>query len=411
MPADINAVTPFMKEVYRGKIREMLNQEIVALKRITRSGAGVTNETGGKYVTFPIHTRRNAGVGSRLEGEPLPVPGQQNHAAARVGLKYAYGGIQLTGQAISLTDTDAKAFAKVLDTEINGLKNDVKKDMNRQVYGTGSGAVGVTRTVVTALNVITVVDARLFQIGMIVDLITLPATVAAVARTVTAIDLTAGANTVTLSGAALTTTVGQILVRTGSGPHPTAGNREITGLAAIISNTGILYNLDPAIEPEWTSEVASNGGTNRALSEGLMTQMVDRIRTRGTGQTSVIFQSLGVRRSYANLLMQTRSTVNTQDFTGGFKGLAFVTDGEAGEIPVISDVDAPLNTQYFVDESSLTFYRDKEWDWIDRDGSMWKQVRDAAGDYDAYYARLVEYHELGCDRRSANGRINDITES
>jgi hypothetical protein len=79
MPADINAVTPFMKEVYRGKIREMLNQEIVALKRITRSGAGVTNETGGKYVTFPIHTRRNAGVGSRLEGEPLPVPGQQNH--------------------------------------------------------------------------------------------------------------------------------------------------------------------------------------------------------------------------------------------------------------------------------------------------------------------------------------------
>jgi hypothetical protein len=77
-----------MKEVYQGRIREQLNDEIVALKRITRSGSGVTNETGGKYVTFPIHTRRNSGIGSRLESEALPTPGQQGHAEARVGLKY-----------------------------------------------------------------------------------------------------------------------------------------------------------------------------------------------------------------------------------------------------------------------------------------------------------------------------------
>jgi hypothetical protein len=408
--ANINAVTPYMKEVYQGKIREMLNQEIVAIKRITRSGSGVTNEHGGKYVTFPIHTRRNSGVGSRFENEALPIPGNQSHAAARVGLKYAYGGLQLTGQSISLTDTDARAFAKVLDVEINGLKNDVKKDMNRQVYGSGNGAIGTVRAVTTAGNVILVADARLFQLGAIVDLIT-GTTVSVASRTINAVDLTAGANTVTISGAAVTTTVGQFFVRAGSGPDATQGNRELTGLAAIISDSGVLYNIDPTVESEWKAEVSANGGTNRALSEGLMTQMVDRIRTRGTGQTSVIFQSLGVRRSYANLLTQTRSTVNTQDFTGGFKGLSFVTDGEAGEIPVISDVDAPLNTQYFVDESSLTFYRDAEWSWLDRDGSMWKQVRDASGDYDAFYARLVEYHELGCERRSANGKIVDITES
>ena len=297
----------------------------------------------------------------------------------------------------------------MLDVEINGLKNDVKKDMNRQVYGTGNGAIGVVKTAGVGVNVITVTDARLFQVGAVVDLITAPATVAAASRTINSIDLVAG--TITISGAAVTTTVGQFVVRAGSGPDAVNGNREITGLAAIISDSGTLYNIDPAVEAEWKAEVSANGGVNRALSEGLMTQMVDRIRTRGTGQTSVIFQSLGVRRSYANLLMQTRSTVNTQEFTGGFKGLAFVTDGEVGEIPCISDVDAPLNTQYFVDESSLTFYRDKEWDWLDRDGSMWKQVRDANGDYDAYYARLVEYHELGCERRSANGKIVDITES
>jgi len=91
MAATLATIDSYLKEVYQGRIREQLNDEIVALKRITRSGSGVTNEVGGKYVTFPIHTRRNAGIGSRFESEALPTPGQQGHAAARVGLKYAYG--------------------------------------------------------------------------------------------------------------------------------------------------------------------------------------------------------------------------------------------------------------------------------------------------------------------------------
>jgi hypothetical protein len=407
MGATIASVTPYLKEVYRGKIVDQLNNEIVALKRITRSSAGVTNEHGGKYVTFPVHTRRNSGIGSRLESEPLPVPGQQGHAAARVGLKYAYGGITITGPTIALSETDTRAFAKAISTEVDGLKNDVKKDMNRQVYGTGNGAIGTVLTLQASANTAILVDAKLFQLGMVVDIVTLPATAAVTNRTVTAINLST--NTITLSGAAFATAVGQIIVRQGSGPDSVAGNRELTGLAAIVG-TGDLYNIQVAQEPEWTSEIDANGGTNRALSEGLMTLMVDRIRTRG-GTTSLILQSLGVRRSYANLLTQTKSVVNTVEFTGGFKGLAFVTDGENGEIPVIADVDAPKNKQWFIEESSLTLFRDKDWDWLDRDGSMWKQVRDANGDYDAYYARLVEYHELGCDRRNTNGRIDDITES
>lgn len=406
MPATLASITPILKEVYRGRIREQLNNEVTALKRMTRSSAGVTNETGGKYVTFPIHTRRNSGIGSRFESEALPAPGQQGHAAARVGLKYAYGGIQLTGQAISLSDTDPKAFAKALDNEVEGMKNDLKKDMNRQIYGSGNGAVGVVKTTNAATTVIEVNDARLFQLGMVVDLQT-GTTVNVSGREVTAISLAAGANTVTISGANVAVTAGDIIVRKGSGVA-VAGNRELTGLSAIVAASGSIYNIDPATEPEWTSEVDANGGTNRALSEGLMTQMVDRIRTRG-GSTSLILQSLGVRRAYANLLTQTRQTVNTQSFTGGFSGLAFTTD--TGEIPVVADVDAPLNTQWFINEDSFTFYRDKEWDWLERGDGIWKQVRDASGDYDAWYARLVEYHELGCDRRNTNGRISDLTEA
>lgn len=406
MAATLATIDSYLKEVYQGRIREQLNDEIVALKRITRSGSGVTNEVGGKYVTFPIHTRRNAGIGSRFESEALPTPGQQGHAAARVGLKYAYGGVQLTGQAISLSDTDAKAFAKALDNEVEGLKNDLKKDMNRQVYGSGNGAIAVATGANTGA-VVPVADARYFQIGMVCDTQT-GTTVDNTGLIVASVDLTPGANTVTFTTTPGTATANNdIIVRKGSGVAA-AGNRELTGLAAIVDDSGTLYNINPSTEPEWKATVNSNGGTLRALSESLMINMVDSIRTKG-GSTTLILQSLGVRRAYFNLLSQLRQTVNTQEFTGGFSGLAFTTD--RGEIPVVADVDAPLNKQWFINEDALTYYRDEDWHFIDRDGSMWKQVRDNSGDYDAYYARMVEYHELGTDRRNSHGVIEDITEA
>ena len=406
MAATLATIESYLKEVYQGRIREQLNDEIVALKRITRSGSGVTNEVGGKYVTFPIHTRRNSGIGSRFESEALPTPGQQGHAAARVGLKYAYGGVQLTGQAISLSDTDAKAFAKALDNEVEGLKNDLKKDMNRQVYGSGNGAIGVATGANTGA-VAPVADARLFQIGMVVDTQT-GNTVDNTGLIVASVDLTAGANTVTFTttpGTALASA--DIIVRKGSGVAA-GGNRELTGLAAIVSDSGTLYNIDPSAEPEWKATVDGNSGTPRALSESLMIKMTDAIRTKG-GSTTLILQSLGVRRAYFNLLSQLRQTVNTQEFTGGFSGLAFTTDN--GEIPVVADTDAPLNKQWYINEDALTYYRDEDWHFVDKDGSMWKQVRDSNGDYDAYYARMVEYHELGTDRRNSHGLVDDITEA
>lgn len=398
MAATLATIEPYLKEVYTGKIRRQINDSITTLKRVTRSGAGVSSETNGKYVTFPIHTRRNNGIGSRNEMDPLPIPGQQGYAAARLALKSAYGGFQITGQAIDLADTDTKAFAKSIDEEIERLKVDVKKDMNRQVYGDGSGAIGTITGAATG-NVIPVNDARLFWVGAAVDIVTLPSTVAIQNRTITAVSV--ANNTVTVSGAAPTVSANQIIVRTNS------LGKEITGFKAIVDDTSVVYNINPAVEPEWTSEVSANGGNGRALTEQLMVQMSDRIRTRG-GKTTVIFQSLGVRRAYWNLLSQLRSIVNETKFEGGFSGLSFTTDN--GEIPVVADVDAPKSTQYYINEDALTFYRHSDWDWLNRDGSMFKQLHDANGVYDAWYAQLVERHELGTDRRNTHGVIKDITE-
>lgn len=403
MPATTATVSGILKEVYEGRLREQLNDDNVALKRVEKTSEGTTRNVGGRYVTFPIHTRRNTGIGARQEMEALPLPGQQGAAAATLKLKYLYGSVELSGQVLELVNTDIQAFTSALDFEMDGLRRDLAKDLNRQVYGDGKGTIATVRTAVTSTT-IPVDRANLFHVGELVDVITLPNTVAVAGRTVDAVDLTAGANTITLSGAAITSVVGQIIVRNGNGPVDATLNREWTGFAAIIANTGVLYGLNPATEPVWKSEVDSNGGTLRALSEGLMTTMADRIRTNG-GKVTAIFTTLGVRRAYFNLLSAQRTFQNVKEFTGGFTGLGFTTD--RGEIPIVVDTDAPPSTMIFVNEDEIKLYRTHDWSWMDRDGSKWERKTG----YDAYSATLYQYSELGTHRRNTHGVIKDIQEA
>ena len=408
MGATLSTVGNLLKEVYEGPIQDQLVSEAIGLKRIERTSSGVSHDVGGKYVVFPIRTRRNAGIGARNELEALPTPGQQGYNAGRVSLKYLYGGLQLTGQSIELADKDFQAFASTLETEINGLKNDLVKDQNRQFYGDGTGVIATASAAGAGTNTFTANTGNRTQyaeVGQQIDIIqgstlgNANPTVIASNRQVTAVNTTTGV--ITFDGAVATTSIGDIYVRTGN------VKREVNGLASIVKGSGVIYNIDPAVEPTWVSYVDSNAGTLRALSEGLMINAVDQARTTG-GKTSVIFGNLGVRRAYFNLLQQQRRFTNTLEFEGGFKGLAFTTD--QGDIPMVADIDAPPNTMLGIDESTIKFYRENEWSWMDRDGNKFQRVISASGTFDAYEARMYTYAEMGTLKRNAHFRISDITE-
>lgn len=394
MPATMTTVNAITKEIYEGKIREQLQSETVGLKRIERTSEGVSNEVGGKYVVFPIRTRRNHGIGSRNEMELLPAAGQQGWNRAQVGLKYAYGRVRLSGQVIELADKNYQAFASALDLEMNGLKGDLAKDQNRQFYGTNSGALATVTA--DGVNTVTVANGQYLEVGMQVDILSSAGATRALDRQITAYNKTTKTATYDGADASASIVATDIIVRQGS------YNREITGLAQMVTATGTLFGIDPAVEPVWAANVDANGGTLRPLSEGLMITMTDNVRVAG-GRTSLILTSLGVRRAYFNLLSQQRRYPSTTSFEGGFTGLAF---SNGREIPVIEDVDAPPNTMYFLDEDKLKIYRPQEWSWLQRDGNIWKWV----ANYDAYEAVMHLYWEMGTHQRNAHGVLADITE-
>jgi hypothetical protein len=398
MGATMTTVSALTKEIYEGTLRLQLNDEMTTLKRVTRTSDGVTSEVGGKYVTFPIHVTRNPGIGARLEMEQLPTAGNQGTLAARVLLKYLYGAVRLSGQTLKLASKNPQAFVSALDLEMQGLKRDLGVDFNRQVYGNGTGAIATITTVVTSTTFVVKWNGAL-QMGAIVDVYdSTGVTQKATGRTITAITGTTG---VTISGANITTAVGDIIVRTGSvGLATLVTQREITGFGAILQSSGALYNVT---DSQWTANIDANGGTNRPLSEGLMINMVDTIRSRG-GLVTALFTNLGVRRAYFNLLSQQRRFTNSQKFDGGFSGLAFTTD--QGDIPMVVDTLCPPNSLKFINEGELKIYQEEDWSFMDEDGSMWIRVTG----FDAYDATMFKYCELGTHRRNTHGDLQDLTE-
>lgn len=407
MPASLSTVQEALKEVYLDRIRDQLQSRIKTLARITRSNENiVSNSTGGKYVRFATRIQRNHGIGARAEREALPTAQQNKYKDAQVPLKYLYGTIDVTGQMFELAAENPQAFANLVQEEVKGLTESLKKDFNRQVYGTNTGilAVAVTGSTTTLVNTGTGA-LQYMEIGMHVDVIDSDgSTVNHAGAFVQDVDKDTG--TVTLSAnedgtgvLSAAVAVNDFLVRQGS------LGREITGFSQFIDSTGSVYNIDASTTPIWSSSEIAVGGN---LSEGDMIRLADRIYTDGGDNISAGFCSLGVRRAYFQLLSQTRQTVNTTKFAGGFSGLTFTTD--EGDIPIVHDVDCQPGTLYYVTEGELTLFEPQDWDWMDRDGNMWDRVQDSNGRYDAYQATMFKYCELATTRRNAHGKLTGITE-
>lgn len=404
--ANINSITPILKEVYTPRIVEQLDNYTVFMSRLTKSSDNISQEFGGKYVYFPIHVGRNSGIGSRLEDEVLPAAGQQKYDGGRVKLKYGYGAIRVTGPSVALSDTNPKAFAKVITEETEGLTRDLGRDFNRQLFGNGNGALGYFSAGSTGTTATIADSARGLGPDDYVDIYDAGGTSTATGVRVVAVDY---ATRVITFSAAQTVVSGGFLTRAGSGRHTVQGNREITGLKSIISNTGVLYDIDPALQPVWKAQQLTKRANPVTIEED-MTLMTDQIFAAG-GKTSLMITTQGVRRAYAKELMSLRQTVNRTEHEGGFSGLKFTSDGPSGDIEMLVDLDAPKGEIQFLDMSDLTLYRDKAWSWLDRDGSMWKQDVSGGGPKDAWRAEMTEYHELAISRRNTHGKIVSITEA
>jgi len=118
-----------LKDVYLGSVVEQLNNEVLIPQRIGRE----SQDFSGNQVVLSVHKQRSAGVFARGENVQFANPGAQLYAKPVYDIKALYGRVRITGLGRVKTATQAGAFLKVLEGEINGMRNDLKMDLARQL--------------------------------------------------------------------------------------------------------------------------------------------------------------------------------------------------------------------------------------------------------------------------------------
>lgn len=395
-----------LKEDYQPIVREQLNQKIPFLQQIEKND----KDFEGRRAVLALHVTRNAGIGARAAGGTLPTAGNQAYVEERVPVYRNYGRGQIDGSTIRHMKSDKGSFLRAIESETKGVTNDLKRDYNRQLFGDGTGAItgacalSSNSTLVTFGTTVTATQIRQLEVGMLVDIGTVAAPTAATsANAITAVNSATPSITVTTALTAATT---HFVFRSGNG-GALAGTtqREITGIQAIVSDAGTLFNVNPSTYPVWKSTVSSNSGTNRALSENLMATVVNNVEIANGEAPNLAVTSAGVFRSFAALQTSLKRFNDKVDLAGGWKGLTFSAGGSP--VNLVWDRDAPENRIWFLNGSNLTHFVMSDWEFMEEDGAVLNRVTDL----DAYEFVLFKYSELATDKRNAHGLLADITES
>ncbi len=398
MTATMANVDAALKNDYQPVIREQLRNKWLLLAQIESNSKDVE----GRYAVLSLHTNRSGGVGARAASAALPTADAQEYAEQRVSIIRNYAAIAIDGDLIEASASDKGSFARMLKAEIDGAVTDLKNDVSRQVHNDSTKTIaqcGTTSASTTVtLSSPTKVQMKQFHVGMRVDIgTTADYDTIAADRTISAVDRTNG--TITISGAAVTTTTSHYVSRAGSD-----GN-ELTGFREMLGASGTYQNVSASTYPEWKATVLDNGGTNRTPTEALFEQLIEDINFESDEDVNLLCTTRGVRRNLAAQYQGQRRYTNTVEVKAGFSAVT-VAAGNV-EVPLVVDNDHPNNTAYALTTSRIAQHQmGNPWSFMDRDGSTLHLV----SGFDKYEAYIYNYHQLTTDRRNAHGILKDLTE-
>jgi hypothetical protein len=391
-----------LKEWYEPKLVSTINENRVLMTHLERDSR--KTDASGRRAVFPVNIRPSQAMGARADGGALPTAQNQTYVEVRVTYKYNYATIQLTHPTIVSAKNDRGAFIRAVSSEMDGIRRDLKNDINRQLFGYGAGVVGtVNGAVAAAAKTITVDWAGRVKVGMVLDSATGLTTAAVMdSKTVSSIS---GLN-ITMSAAVGATIADNSYLFREDAHGATA--LEMMGLSGIVdagTYAAILFNVTRSTYPEWNAQILSNSGTARAITEDLLDQAILTGQENAEAETNLGLTDTTMFRKIAHLMTPDRRYTPTMTLAGGFKAI------EWAGVPIVWDRDCPKDDTYFnrqiffLDMGTLKIYQLADWAFDDTDGSILHRV----SGYTKYDAALYYYAQLGCTDPAKNIVIRDLS--
>jgi hypothetical protein len=376
-----------LKRWYLPGLQYQLNNANPVLSVMERDSESVA----GEKAYFALRYGRQGGIGARADNGTLPTPNSRKTKQAATDTKNIFARIQITDKTMKASRSNQGAFVNLLEADLDDALTDARDSLSRMVYGDGTGKLA-TCTAQTTVTTLVVSSVQYLTEGMLIDILDNTNTVKAgmVAREVTAVDDVA--NSITISGAAVTTLTTDYIVVNGS------YNLELTGFGAVFTPDNTLYGVNRATNKWFNPQVMAAVGS---ISETKLQQATDDAERKAGGNLNFYATTYGVRRSYQNILIQYKRMVDPMKLVGGWEALSY------NNKPLVADKYCPTGTLFGLDLTTWKMLQLGDWDWISEDGAVLSRVADKP----IWEATLVKYAEMICNKPRGNVKLTGITEN
>lgn len=410
MPLLLGSYTAALKEILLPYIRNNFPKQTILLDQMKRN-AGV-NRINDEFIA-PIYSGRHGGVANLVnDNSNLNSASGRSTTRGTVGVKIVSGALDISKLAIDASQGDL-AVESALTAQTQTLAQDYARQVNRQLYSDGVGAVSQVLGSVSGTEAsVTRPDANLDD-GRSIDWYgsvngdidplkyvavgnTLGIGTAAVAvGTVAALTGTSIQFTGTLTTAANDT----IYISDGSATTGAQGTSEIQGIRLALSSTtgASTYAGVARSTVGWTPQF---GSVSEALT---LTRMENTyISAKEFAELNnqyIILVNKTLYRKYGDLLTAMRREVNSTDLLGGWTGLEFAAG--AGRVGVFLDYDVPDGECLIINLDTWTICQVGDMDWLeDPAGGSLLRLQNTI----KYQAGMVWFTNAMCLAPAANGR-------
>lgn len=393
-------VVDALKLFYLPGLRYQLNDQVSAF--LTQIERDTENVVGEKVVMALRYGRQGGTAMLANDNSDLGTPNSRKSKQVSWETKNFSHRFRITEKTIKASESKAGAFASMLETEISDSETDAKLSIARQVIGDGSGKLCTITAASHASGVLTLTVDNVAYLGegMLVDIYDVSG--AAVLTNGATLEMTAVDDTNNTAKLSCATDI-SANIQTGTDyltVQKSAGN-ELTGLGLLFNNSASLYGVSRSDYPVLKPYVNAVDGE---ISENAIQTAIDKVENRSGSKVNFIQCSLGVRRGYINYLSARKQTPNTLDLKGGWEAISYSAGGKP--IPIVGDKYVPSGIMDLLDMNDWKLYHMGDFDWMDRDGAMLKQVIGKP----AYEATLLRFMDLGCQRARGQARMSGIIE-
>lgn len=410
MAVGIADIGDTLEKIIQPYIKDNLPKETILLDQVKRN-ENVEEFNDNFYA--PIRKGRSYGVVNLATDKGKLRSGNSTFDQASVAVKIMTGTFDMTDLAKKGTSNKKKAVVQQLVQQATDLKNDFKRQINRQYFSEGVGVVSEVAGSVGAGTLSVQLPSASLDDGRSIDNY---GTVNGDINPVKYLEVgqaigigTAGADVGTISsitGNTLVVTGGPAIAANDAiylvdGDEGGAGTSEIQGLRSGISSSsgtseyaGVARSITG-----WTPQIDA---TSEALSLKAMENLfLDAREYADTSDRYAWFMNKTPFRKYGDLLSAMRRNVNETKLLGGWSGLEFQigANGKGGKVGVFLDYDVPDGFCFLVNLDTWTVCQVAEMNWLD-DGRLLRKT-----DYITYQKVMSWYTNLLCVGPAANGAL------